>query len=1255
METINEDYVPAQLVREDSKYLAKSVVTRLDQERKGPLKETYPSEMHSELLALLADYVVSLQYFRTFRWSDESTSRLATFEESGRRLDDLGSMRIFMEELKRMSILKHQGKCFAFSVGKQSVKLPEGLWPVVEIILRKLRELAALAEENPRNEGVRMRQYEKDLLHMSPDDLDKLLQKAFVKKLKDEQQRIGRTDFFTETDQVVAGLLRLEKEESDGPHHVWRGSMKIIRVHDARRDGEMAIRMFTRFLCMTTVTDGPKWWKPSKENRNDPGMQHWSPPFAVVGDFGDSDNKSLVSKVDDHFRENWILSRHHPDHDARRGTLNMIVDRRKMKKTATPDLQYSDLYGVPMLLILCDKGRMGDTFPQTFDCLDLRLRTSRNFTTFVQEMGRLCRYPMAHPVKDENHTFSWQLESDRATLDEATGEGSQTIVKAATKSMFERSVSIMPSNKLIAIIVQKLEKHRMFTSLPDQDKSNHVQLLPLRLEVNGEFKEDYIPSRRELKECIDELKVKLQEIISDEAASQVPEALFITVTQHLHPLPYALIRPDVYQTIQSGAKKAAKAPANSPMSEILPNYARPSQLDRYLSPNKGLTHDAIFNFRENYTASTGSKSERAPGSLRHYDADNTEKDSRRLLLQAECQIGKTGAYIALLARLQELLQPSGVSVPRIPEPNFAPDDAEMPGPLEWCYPAKDTSPKFRGYGSVETGKYHPRVKLQRIAWLIQAVRACDMDRVEEGRKWFDEYMKLVKTHEVPMTKAANTRIRDLEDKFNEEQPRKPRTHDVPHHQVSMIDIEATAFVGKLLDWDGRLGDGQSDGGYKKHLEKLEKLIQFDKHATDAFGHTKSYRLTKTDAYRNDLVQFLSSWEVDKSTENEPVMMVRAEEAQKMKIKTVCLSNWLRDVDLSKLFGPEHSTVKLCTSEGILNQYLERSPSGDVTGVNLTGETSPFREQKHIKHVIFIPTHNRFKACASSGKALLDWTDAVEDGWKYLRVLVVRDDEEQVEGYKTIASSTIEDVSALKDLPGGDECVQALHKQHITTLSADQMGLGYARFFIQLISYLLKLPWVWMLDDNIQNCYQLDVDSIVKTGKHAAPPQSAHFSTVMAGIEQQLVYSDKHKVPLHIKNQNDYLKLEASNDPQLADYQCIPLPNDTDSKLEDYTGKQSDYGLFGVARNLERYSKIGTSKGEWSPINDTPSVYSMVLMNVAETMKQGAYYPAKPFWEDLEFSHLCREKGLRVVKFWRFIHHKTPGGLQLDVGAATFGP
>ena len=64
--------------------------------------------------------------------------------------------------------------------------------------------------------------------------------------------------------------------------------------------------------------------------------------------------------------------------------------------------QYEDLEDLSCVLILVEKGRMGDTFPQSFDCLDLRLNydNSREFkegsplflSTVIQELGRMCRY-----------------------------------------------------------------------------------------------------------------------------------------------------------------------------------------------------------------------------------------------------------------------------------------------------------------------------------------------------------------------------------------------------------------------------------------------------------------------------------------------------------------------------------------------------------------------------------------------------------------------------------------------------------------------------------------------------------------------------------------------------------------------------------------------------------------------------------------------------------------------------------------------
>ena len=57
--------------------------------------------------------------------------------------------------------------------------------------------------------------------------------------------------------------------------------------------------------------------------------------------------------------------------------------------------QYEDLENLACLLILVDKGRMGDTFPRSFDCLDLRLSYDSkplHLSSIIQELGRICRY-----------------------------------------------------------------------------------------------------------------------------------------------------------------------------------------------------------------------------------------------------------------------------------------------------------------------------------------------------------------------------------------------------------------------------------------------------------------------------------------------------------------------------------------------------------------------------------------------------------------------------------------------------------------------------------------------------------------------------------------------------------------------------------------------------------------------------------------------------------------------------------------------
>ena len=57
--------------------------------------------------------------------------------------------------------------------------------------------------------------------------------------------------------------------------------------------------------------------------------------------------------------------------------------------------QFSDLNNLPCIVIVIEKARIGETFPKSFNCMDLRLRNrvqKPKLTSLMQELGRLCRY-----------------------------------------------------------------------------------------------------------------------------------------------------------------------------------------------------------------------------------------------------------------------------------------------------------------------------------------------------------------------------------------------------------------------------------------------------------------------------------------------------------------------------------------------------------------------------------------------------------------------------------------------------------------------------------------------------------------------------------------------------------------------------------------------------------------------------------------------------------------------------------------------
>jgi hypothetical protein len=129
-------------------------------------------------------------------------------------------------------------------------------------------------------------------------------------------------------------------------------------------------------------------------------------------------------------------------------------------------------------------------------------------------------------------------------------------------------------------------------------------------------------------------------------------------------------------------------PEGSP--SVLQGYADnmivPTSLDAYVKPIAKLVGRDVVDFRNKYRPLLPRN--RSSDAV-SYDARNDglgHKHPRRLLLSAECQIGKTGAYLALLQDLQSILQPQmAVALPDFDAPiQPADDEPDVPDDEERC-------------------------------------------------------------------------------------------------------------------------------------------------------------------------------------------------------------------------------------------------------------------------------------------------------------------------------------------------------------------------------------------------------------------------------------------------------------------------------------------------------------------------------------------------------------------------------------------
>ena len=215
------------------------------------------------------------------------------------------------------------------------------------------------------------------LMHLSPQELRDLRESRAV--VKDIEEKLKENDceklvkiwntivHESETNYLVKSLIKSGKQGS--------GKMKIVRA----KSRKTANQFFHTLIQARRLA--------SQENC-----------FEIIRDYGEFNLKRLMTSASTFFQKlqpekcQFQFECHCSSRKLQRGNPKCG----KCQHVHKPITQYEDLQNLACVLILVDKGRMGDTFPQSFDCLDLRLSYDEGspiiLSTFVQELGRMCRY-----------------------------------------------------------------------------------------------------------------------------------------------------------------------------------------------------------------------------------------------------------------------------------------------------------------------------------------------------------------------------------------------------------------------------------------------------------------------------------------------------------------------------------------------------------------------------------------------------------------------------------------------------------------------------------------------------------------------------------------------------------------------------------------------------------------------------------------------------------------------------------------------
>ena len=570
---------------------------------------------------------------------------------------------------------------------------------------------------------------------------------------------------------------------------------------------------------------------------------------------------------------------------------------------------------------------------------------------------------------------------------------------------------------------------------------------------------------------------------------------------------------------------------------------------------------------------------------------------RRILLWAETQIGKTGAFCAFLLLLLDTLQ----AAHSLPQP-LCKGPLDIGPVLRWVLPQWFSLTKdFKNfqYGSLKFAKYHMKVRAQRLSYFTGCWDE-DGQAISDWRGYL-VWEQIAKNECIRSKKGTDQLVRLVEKlEGTSEPPLKPA--GAPGS--GSYECTNPELLQAVLNWDGRkvwdplsLDPRQSSLGFPRLIEvdsasNLITLPANPKTELDVYnlawgedGEKKSSAVADSDV--SDVP--LAPVRMRPVVHNFLAKRKLKEDIPRLSAKTVEITfggvGGDAVIELPSTVWSASSPAKPAAEPPSLRRQNTISPrlceklfGGTTLAISVPSKMGNLFEtqtsnwtiaaEHREKRWVFTPSFAR------AGHAVLDRSETMDEGC--VQVLVVRQRD-----------------YAFYRAQWGDVYVVVQLPDEITLGASDVMdnkdlnasvedGVGFARLFIQLFAYAMGLEYVWMLDDNVHATWRLDIEALCEEQAHTKLPEPCRFADAMDYIYSLVDYGGNTTVDLPGRPNVPLATAcrDASSDPNLSKVSTkfnpkqVLIDPDPDQSLRESRTKASSMRLLGPHETVERKAFMG---------------------------------------------------------------------------------